>query len=257
MYLTPTKTLLVTALRATFDGDFIDERYRNINIGIEYPEERQDYPGIWVDFEPIGELEHAGIDHTEYSLSDSGSTYAHTRWRYQGYATFTVVAMTSRERDGLFDEVIRTFAFGTEHPGGRLRPLRGIEVVLRLGVGADDLWQCRSPPGDRDVGVRSRSAEPGDKGLLAVACAGIVREVGLELGLGQAGDRGAVSGGPLAEPDSAVDVAPGAVDRGLAQLAMHSSYETAGIKDTVYAILALEHYFNSNILIDDTQAEFE
>lgn len=58
------------------------------------------------------------------------------------------------------------------------------------------------------------------KVCLAVACAGIVREVGLELGLGQAGDRGAVSGGPLAEPDSAVDVAPGAVDRCLARPAM-------------------------------------
>lgn len=44
-----------------------------------------------------------------------------------------------------------------------------------------------------------------------------------------------------------------AVDIGLPQLAMHSSYETAGIKDTAYAIKALEHYFNSNIIIEEAE----
>lgn len=41
-----------------------------------------------------------------------------------------------------------------------------------------------------------------------------------------------------------------AVDFGLAQLAMHSSYETAGVEDTKYAIEALTEFFNTNISID-------
>lgn len=41
-----------------------------------------------------------------------------------------------------------------------------------------------------------------------------------------------------------------AVDFGLAQLAMHSSYETAGIKDTQYGMAALTAFFATNINID-------
>ncbi|MGN1277695.1 MAG: M18 family aminopeptidase, partial [Floccifex sp.] len=44
-----------------------------------------------------------------------------------------------------------------------------------------------------------------------------------------------------------------AVDIGLPQLAMHSSYETAGIKDTAYAIEALTAYFNSDIEIEEAK----
>ncbi|MGM9948416.1 M18 family aminopeptidase [Floccifex sp.] len=44
-----------------------------------------------------------------------------------------------------------------------------------------------------------------------------------------------------------------AVDIGLPQLAMHSSYETAGIKDTTYAIEALTTYFNSDVEIEEAK----
>lgn len=42
------------------------------------------------------------------------------------------------------------------------------------------------------------------------------------------------------------------VDIGLPQLAMHSSYETAGIKDTAYMIKALEMFYNTNLHIVDS-----
>ena len=41
-----------------------------------------------------------------------------------------------------------------------------------------------------------------------------------------------------------------AVDFGLPQLSMHSCYETAGIKDTAYAITSLTAFYNTNITID-------
>ncbi len=43
-----------------------------------------------------------------------------------------------------------------------------------------------------------------------------------------------------------------AVDIGLPQLGMHSCYETAGVKDTVYAIEALSKFYASNIEIIDS-----
>lgn len=43
------------------------------------------------------------------------------------------------------------------------------------------------------------------------------------------------------------------VDVGLAQLAMHSSYETAGIKDSYYMVKALQKFYNSNLHITDSE----
>ena len=39
------------------------------------------------------------------------------------------------------------------------------------------------------------------------------------------------------------------IDVGNAQLAMHSSYETAGAKDTVFMISALKKYYESQIVM--------
>ena len=40
-------------------------------------------------------------------------------------------------------------------------------------------------------------------------------------------------------------------DIGLAQLAMHSAYETAGVKDTEYLIRAAKVFFESDIRCDE------
>lgn len=42
------------------------------------------------------------------------------------------------------------------------------------------------------------------------------------------------------------------VDIGLPQLAMHSAYETAGIKDTAYMVQALTTFYNMNLHITDS-----
>lgn len=42
------------------------------------------------------------------------------------------------------------------------------------------------------------------------------------------------------------------VDIGLPQLAMHSAYETAGIKDTAYMVKALQKFYNINLHITDS-----
>ena len=47
-------------------------------------------------------------------------------------------------------------------------------------------------------------------------------------------------------------VSMNSIDIGIAQLAMHSSYETAGIKDTYYMLKAIEEFYNSHIQEKDS-----
>lgn len=115
MFLAKTKTLLTDAMRTTFDSDYVEPDFRNLLVSIEYPMQQHEYPSILVDMEVTGELEVAGIGHVEYAEegADEG-TRGFTRWRMTGYAAYTVVALSSFERDRLFDEVVRVMAFGKE-----------------------------------------------------------------------------------------------------------------------------------------------
>lgn len=115
MYLTYLKTTLVEAIKRTFDDEYPVPEFRGIHASIEFPMERQQYPGIWVDFNPVGNIQRAGIAHQEYAdPSGEGHSRLFTRWRFQGEASFTIVAMSSLERDRLHDEMVRVIAFGTE-----------------------------------------------------------------------------------------------------------------------------------------------
>lgn len=63
-------------------------------------------------------------------------------------------------------------------------------------------------------------------------------------------NRSDIVGGSTLGNLSNTQVSVHAVDIGLAQLAMHSSYETGGAKDPWYLFEAMKKYFNTNILID-------
>lgn len=116
MWLTHLKTLLTEAIKRTFDADYPEVDFRDLHASIEFPVEKQQYPGIWVDFEPTAALEIVGIDHHEWSDPSQAeqNRRRYRRWRFQGNATYTLVALTSLERDRLLDEVVRVVAFGTE-----------------------------------------------------------------------------------------------------------------------------------------------
>lgn len=70
-------------------------------------------------------------------------------------------------------------------------------------------------------------------------------------------NRSDAAGGSTLGNLSNTQVSVNAVDIGLPQLAMHSSYETAGIRDTGYAITALTKYFDTDIRIEGEQVSFE
>lgn len=115
MYLVPLKTAIVEALRATFDADYPQADFQKLQVSIEYPATQAEYPGLWVNYEDTDEVQIAGIGHKEF-ISKPGDVYSEvTRWRFAGTISITCVAMTSLERDRLYDEVVRTFAFGREN----------------------------------------------------------------------------------------------------------------------------------------------
>lgn len=115
MYLSALKTMLVEAIQGTFDAQYPVANFRDVHCSIEYPVEPQNYPGIWVDYDDTQPLVTAGVDHHEITVV--GSTVSrYRRWKFTGYATFTMAALSSLERDRLFDEVVRVIAFGAADP---------------------------------------------------------------------------------------------------------------------------------------------
>lgn len=69
-----------------------------------------DYPGIWVNYDDTDELTIAGIGHTEY-VEVGDALVPVTRWRFAGTVTLTAAALSSLERDRLFDEMVKVLAF--------------------------------------------------------------------------------------------------------------------------------------------------
>jgi hypothetical protein len=117
-YLVHLKAMIVDALKETFDSEYPEADFRNLRVSVEYPVAKQDYPGIWVDYDDTDTLKRAGVDHFEDVLIPmSEDLFArYTRWRFQGAITLTCVALTSLERDRLFDSLIDMVAFGPEDP---------------------------------------------------------------------------------------------------------------------------------------------
>lgn len=108
-----TLIVLTKAVRDVFDDAYpvADFQGAKLYVGTEYPRDETHFPGVWVDFEPTGELQTAGIGHIEYMTDDAG-THPLKRWTFQGYATFTVVSLSSFERARLLDELVKIMAFG-------------------------------------------------------------------------------------------------------------------------------------------------
>lgn len=141
MYITPTKTILTEALKQTFDASYPEPDFRNVHIDIEYPIDQQDYPSIWVDYEDTQDVVKAGIAHIE-TVDPVTNTVRppFTRMRFQGYISITVVAMTSLERDRLFDEVVRVVAFGNEDDIlGRFRSYINNNDLIAFNINTDKI----------------------------------------------------------------------------------------------------------------------
>src|SRR5512142_395816 len=97
-FLRTIKTTAVQAIQQSFQASYPEPDVaggdRSIFVSVEYPVEEASYPAVWVDYEG-GELRTVGIAYTEQDAQ--GNAYA--RWRFAGHVVFTVVALSSNERD--------------------------------------------------------------------------------------------------------------------------------------------------------------
>lgn len=118
MYLKEVKSVLTQGLKTVFGVNYPIVDFQNLFVTIEYPALEQNYPGIWVGFEPTGNLEKGSINsYLGYAIyDDNNQPDVYSRWRGNGYATFTLGALTSLQRDRLFDELVRVIAFNQESP---------------------------------------------------------------------------------------------------------------------------------------------
>lgn len=126
-------------MKEVFDNDFAIADFRNILITLDYPIQKQQYPSIWVDFEPLGSLSLVGIGHSEYVEQGPEISREMYRWRFAGHLSFTAVAMTSLERDRLCDAIIRVLAFSRTAAMSQFRTtIEGGELIA-LNVDFDQV----------------------------------------------------------------------------------------------------------------------
>lgn len=116
------KRAVMNALREALSGTTLNHMVNgtDVTIDMEYPIEKESYPGIWVQFS-FNEIVQAGIGHEPIiknvlveATEDSPEV---VNWeplrefQFKGRVTLTIVALTSLERDRLADAVITMLAF--------------------------------------------------------------------------------------------------------------------------------------------------
>lgn len=110
LIVTPTKKLIIQALRATFTSMYPNTKLASMNIDMEYPYLVEHYPGIWVRFSP-SKIQASGLEPVQSSDDELFSV-----WYYEGIVSFTIIALTSLERDLISDGIIEAYAFAARMP---------------------------------------------------------------------------------------------------------------------------------------------
>lgn len=114
MFLTATKVCMIEALREVMgeNNQKLINRVGFQRIDIEYPEDSQDWPALLVQFRPTT-VSWTGVNPDGFSLNSTSTQY--TRYRrgsFEGYFDLSILALTSQERDRLWDSLVELFMFG-------------------------------------------------------------------------------------------------------------------------------------------------
>ena len=116
------KRAVMNALREALTGTTLNHLVNGaeVTVDMEYPIEKEHYPGIWVQFS-FNEIVQAGIGHEPLLrtvVSEATETEPEViNWEpmrefaFKGRVTLTIVALTSLERDRIADAVITMLAF--------------------------------------------------------------------------------------------------------------------------------------------------
>lgn len=141
MYITPVKTLGIEALQAVFDDQYPVAEFRGLHASLEYPIKTIDLPEIWVRYSDTEPLQQSGVAHIEDVDYDTDTrVQPYTRWHFQGSWEFVVVAMSSLERDRVYDELVSVIAFSQQGGlRGRFRHYIEVNDLIDLTVRTDQI----------------------------------------------------------------------------------------------------------------------
>lgn len=116
------KRAVMNALREALTGTTLNHLANgtDVTVDMEYPMEKENYPGIWVQFS-FSEITQAGVGHEPLLrtvITEATETEPEIinwepirEFQFKGRVTLTIVALTSLERDRIADSVITMLAF--------------------------------------------------------------------------------------------------------------------------------------------------
>lgn len=141
MYITRVKALAIEALQAAFDEQYPVEEFRGLRASLEYPVQQVELPQVWVRYTDTGPLRQAGVTHVEDQAPNGvGRVQPYTRFKFEGSWEFVIVALSSVERDRLYDELIATVAFsGFDTVRGRFRSYLEGNDLIDLTLRTDEI----------------------------------------------------------------------------------------------------------------------
>lgn len=141
MYLTRVKALAIEAMHAAFDDQYPVAEFQGLHCSLEYPVKAVQLPEVWVRYSDTGPLRQSGIAHVEDVHPVSGGRIApYTRWRFEGSWEFVIVAISSVERDRVYDELIATIAWsGFDTRRGRFRKYLEGNDLIDLTLRTDEI----------------------------------------------------------------------------------------------------------------------
>lgn len=113
MFVKAVKLAFVEAVQAVYE-DNDGAPFKPRSVGIEYPEEEIAWPAILIQFRPAGAIQWTGlnpdevqtIDHPDYSFESL------RRGQFEGSIDFTILALSSAERDTFWDNLVQMVLMG-------------------------------------------------------------------------------------------------------------------------------------------------
>ena len=104
------KRSVVTGLREAFTLATPASPGGKFHIDIEYPMQKQNLPGIWVQFS-IDQMQRGGLNMGVWTKDNDGNWGEIRTWVFNGKITLTCAALSSLDRDRMSDTIIAQLSF--------------------------------------------------------------------------------------------------------------------------------------------------
>ena len=115
-------TSTVEAFRAVFDDEYTAQRDINFrSVSYEYPQEKMQWPALFVQFRPSGSITWTGINPDSYAEIEEEHESGYTKWEkvrlgaFEGSIECSIFALSAQERDRLYDNLVTLVLMGREH----------------------------------------------------------------------------------------------------------------------------------------------